>query len=238
MKYEFNFIFDENGYKQLRKEKSELRKKLKKNKTTQKNSITVLIELLASIIVFYCLSGFDLNKTSLYVILLIIMFFLLYRLGRKNKTYFLKKQNYINGNHHLIVSEKFIKRELENCSIEYKWVLIKDVVITSNYIFVITFQDKIMFVPRNVFKDYIELKKFYRFVKENIDNLSYENLIEDYVKKMGGITSSIKRSRDDNGPFFEESKDKIIYKFEYEIKDEIKEGWVKFDNIHNGYWRI
>ncbi|WP_198150106.1 hypothetical protein [Clostridium sp. DMHC 10] len=53
---------------------------------------------------------------------------------------------------------------------EYKWPLIKDVVITSNYISVVTFEDKVMFIPRNAFKDYVEFKQFYRFVKQNINN--------------------------------------------------------------------
>lgn len=170
LEYEFNFILDEDGYKQAIKETHEVTKKIKKNKAIKNNIIVVFIELIVSIIVFYFLSGFDLDKTCIYILLLIIILFLFYRLGRKNKIYFLKQQEYINGNHHLIINEKFIKRELKYCSLEYKWPLIKDVVITSNYIFVVTFEDKVMFIPRNAFKDYVEFKQFYRFVKQNINN--------------------------------------------------------------------
>lgn len=237
MKYEFNFILDEKMYKQSNKEGREATKNLKKNKIIQNNIITALIGLVVSIIIFFCVSGFNLNTTALYILLLAVVLFLFYRLGRKNQTYFLKQKNYIGGNHHIIVNEKIIKRELDYCSLEYKWALIKDVLITSNCIFVVTVENKFIFIPRSVFEDYIELKKFCNFVKANINNLSHENSIKDYVKKMGGVIISIKRNTDDNTPFFKETRDKIIYKFEYKINDEIKEGWVMFGGIRAD-WKI
>lgn len=237
MKYEFNFILDEKMYKQLNKEGREARKNIKKNKVIQNNGITALIGLIVSIIIFFCVSGLNLNTTALYILLLFVVLFLFYRLSVKNQTYFLKQKNYIDGNHHVIVNEKIIKIELDYYSFQYKWALINDVLITSNCILIVTVENKFIFIPRSVFEDYVELKKFRNFVQANINNLSYENSIKDYVKKMGGIIISIKRNTDDNTPFFKETRDKIIYKFEYKINDEIKEGWVMFGGIRPD-WKI
>lgn len=176
---EFNFILTENGYKQAMKEKREVMRNIKKNKVAQNNSKVVLVELIAIVIVYYCLSGFDLSRTCIYIVLLVITLFLLYKSAMKINIYYLKQKNYINGNIHFIINEKFIKTELKYHSVEYKWSFIKDTIITSNYIFLVTFEDKVMFVPRNLFENYNEFKKFYGFVKENIDNLSNENLIRD-----------------------------------------------------------
>lgn len=71
-----------------------------------------------------------------------------------------------------------------------------------------------------------------------ITSASHENSIKDKVESLGGAVISIERTMFDNGPFFIKGKGRSIYRFEYRIDNEIKEGWVRFGGLFGPDWRI
>ena len=67
---------------------------------------------------------------------------------------------------------------------------------------------------------------------------SYENSIKSKVEGFGGTLISIERMMFNNGPFFIKGKGKSIYRFEYRIGNETKEGWVRFGSLFRPDWRV
>lgn len=71
-----------------------------------------------------------------------------------------------------------------------------------------------------------------------IQGKSYEKSINSQVESLGGQVISIERTIVDNGPFFIRGKGNSIYRFEYTIDDERKEGWVRFVSLLGPDWKM
>lgn len=71
-----------------------------------------------------------------------------------------------------------------------------------------------------------------------IQKAGYEEDIKSKVEALGGIVISIERTMFDNGPFFIKGKGRSIYRFQYKIGDETKEGWVRFGSLFGPDWRL
>lgn len=71
-----------------------------------------------------------------------------------------------------------------------------------------------------------------------IQSQSHESSIKSKVESLGGTISSIERTMFNNGPFFIKGKGKSIYRFEYNIGNETKEGWVRFGSLFGPDWRV
>lgn len=71
-----------------------------------------------------------------------------------------------------------------------------------------------------------------------IQGESHKNSINTKVEELGGKVVSIERTVFNNGPFFIKGKGKSIYKFEYIMEGERKEGWVTFGSLFGPDWRL
>lgn len=67
---------------------------------------------------------------------------------------------------------------------------------------------------------------------------SHKRKITEEVNSMGGQVINIERKTFDRGPFVIVGKGKTIYRFEYSIDNEIKEGWVRFGSIFGPDWKL
>jgi hypothetical protein len=71
-----------------------------------------------------------------------------------------------------------------------------------------------------------------------IKSSRYEESIKNQVQVLGGKVISIEKTMFNNGPFFIKGKGKSIYRFQYTIGNEIKEGWVRFGSLFGPDWRL
>lgn len=71
-----------------------------------------------------------------------------------------------------------------------------------------------------------------------IQGKSHEKSINTQVESLGGEVLSIERTILDNGPFFIRGKGRSIYRFEYTINTERKEGWVRFGSLFGPDWKM
>jgi uncharacterized membrane protein len=67
---------------------------------------------------------------------------------------------------------------------------------------------------------------------------SHEKRITKKVHTIGGEVISIKRKTFSTGPFLAVGKGRTVYRIEYRIGNEIKEGWVKFGSLSGPDWRL
>ena len=71
-----------------------------------------------------------------------------------------------------------------------------------------------------------------------IQSGSHETSIKSQVESLGGAVLSIERTMFNNGPFFFKGKGGSIYRFEYNIGNETREGWVRFGSLFGPDWRL
>ena len=71
-----------------------------------------------------------------------------------------------------------------------------------------------------------------------VQSVSHETSIKKKVESICGAVISIERTVFNNGPFFYKGKGRSIYKFTYNIGNEIKEGWVRFGSLFGADWRL
>lgn len=71
-----------------------------------------------------------------------------------------------------------------------------------------------------------------------IQGKRYEKSINTKVEELGGKIISIERTVVNNGPFFIRGKGMSIYRFEYIIDNEEKEGWAKFGSLLGPEWKM
>ena len=67
---------------------------------------------------------------------------------------------------------------------------------------------------------------------------NHENRINEYIESMGGQVINIEHKTFSIGPFFVVGKGRNVYRFEYEIGSQTKEGWVKFGSLFGPDWRL
>lgn len=68
----------------------------------------------------------------------------------------------------------------------------------------------------------------------------YEEKIKEMVATQGGEFISLERRNfiAGLGPFMMVGKGRSVYRFEYRVGTEIREGWVKFGNLFGPDWRL
>ena len=71
-----------------------------------------------------------------------------------------------------------------------------------------------------------------------IQTANHESRIQAQIESMGGKIISIERRTFSTGPFILAGKGTAIYKVEYRIHGEFKEGWVKFGGLFGPDWRL
>jgi hypothetical protein len=69
-------------------------------------------------------------------------------------------------------------------------------------------------------------------------NEHYEKKIDNQISAMGGRVIHIEKKVFGTGPFVLCGKGRTIYRIEYEIEDEIREGWVRFGSLFGPDWRL
>jgi len=71
-----------------------------------------------------------------------------------------------------------------------------------------------------------------------IERENHEERINEYLSSMGGKVLTTERKSFLTGPFLVVGKGRRVYRFEYKIGNEIKEGWVKFGGLMGPDWRL
>lgn len=68
----------------------------------------------------------------------------------------------------------------------------------------------------------------------------HKNRIEEYIKSMGGEVINIERRNffTGLGPFMVVGKGRIVYRIEYRLGDETREGWVRFGGLLGPDWKL
>jgi hypothetical protein len=68
----------------------------------------------------------------------------------------------------------------------------------------------------------------------------HRSRINDKIDSIGGTVLSIERRNffTGIGPFKIVGKGRTVYRIEYKIQDQTKEGWVKFGGIMGADWRL
>lgn len=67
-----------------------------------------------------------------------------------------------------------------------------------------------------------------------------EGRIEEEIRSMGGQVISIERRNffTGLGPFMVVGKGRVVYRIEYRVGNEVKEGWVRFGGLFGPDWRF
>lgn len=84
----------------------------------------------------------------------------------------------------------------------------------------------------------IVLFAVFAFVMFFVQRSSHETSIKSQVESLGGTVISCERTMFNNGPFFFRGKGGSIYRFEYNIGNETREGWVRFGSLFGPDWRL
>lgn len=74
---------------------------------------------------------------------------------------------------------------------------------------------------------------FYFIQREN-----HENKINEQIQSLGGRVISIESRTFSTGPFILVGKGRTVYRIEYEVGNEVREGWVKFGGLFGPDWRL
>lgn len=238
MEYEFHFIPDKEQYKKTLKEWIKARNKLKRSKAYRDYLIITKVFLIMVFIAFLCVSKMDILESIIVFLIFVIGLFLLGKVLNHVNLYNLQQMKYMGYEHCVNVNNKFIKLKLKHLSITYEWECIKTVVISGDFIFVVTLEDKYIFVPISAFKDMSKVIEFDKYVKDNIENITYKNKIVLYIEAIDGKILFSQKVMDETGPFYQQEKGKYIYKYKYIIGDEVKEGWVRFGNTYGADWKL
>lgn len=73
-----------------------------------------------------------------------------------------------------------------------------------------------------------------------IQNFEHENKINRKIESIGGRVISIESRNlfSGIGPFMVVGKGRTVYRIEYQVGDEEREGWVRFGGILGPDWRL
>lgn len=71
-----------------------------------------------------------------------------------------------------------------------------------------------------------------------LQNSYHKDKINEYIDSIGGTVINIERRTFRTGPFFMVGKGRTVYRIEYTIDGETKEGWVKFGGWGGPDWRL
>lgn len=67
---------------------------------------------------------------------------------------------------------------------------------------------------------------------------NHEKKIYEQVEGIGGKVVSFERRTLRTGPFILPGKGRTVYRIEYELGGQLREGWVKFGGMFGGDWRL
>lgn len=67
---------------------------------------------------------------------------------------------------------------------------------------------------------------------------SHERRIREQIEAIGGRVVSIERKHFSIGPFMVVGKGRVVYRIEYRIGNDAKEGWVRFGGLFGPDWRL
>lgn len=67
---------------------------------------------------------------------------------------------------------------------------------------------------------------------------SYEGKITEQIESIGGTVINIEKKFFSIGPFMVVGKGRTVYRIEYKIGNDIKEGWVRFGGLFGPDWRL
>jgi len=71
-----------------------------------------------------------------------------------------------------------------------------------------------------------------------IQKAGHENKIHEEIASIGGRVLNIERRTFSTGPFIMPGKGRTVYRIEYQVGNEVKEGWVKFGGFFGPDWRL
>lgn len=67
---------------------------------------------------------------------------------------------------------------------------------------------------------------------------SHERKINEQIESMGGTVINIEKKYFSTGPFMVVGKGRTVYRIEYRIGNDTKEGWVRFGGLFGPDWRL
>jgi hypothetical protein len=67
---------------------------------------------------------------------------------------------------------------------------------------------------------------------------SHERKITEQIESMNGKVISIEKKLFSTGPFMVVGKGRTVYRMEYRIGNNAKEGWVRFGGLFGPDWRL
>jgi hypothetical protein len=67
---------------------------------------------------------------------------------------------------------------------------------------------------------------------------SHERKITEQIESKGGRVISIEKKLFSTGPFMVVGKGRTVYRIEYRIGDDDREGWVRFGGLFGPDWRL
>lgn len=66
----------------------------------------------------------------------------------------------------------------------------------------------------------------------------HEDKINTEIRSMGGEVIAIEEKIFGMGPFWTKGKGEIVYRVEYKVGEEYREGWVKFGSLFGPKWKL
>ena len=75
-------------------------------------------------------------------------------------------------------------------------------------------------------------------VISTLQGKSHERKITEHIESMGGRVISIEKKLFSTGPFMVVGKGRTVYRIEYRIGNDAKEGWVRFGGLFGPDWRL
>lgn len=238
MQYEFKFTLDKNQFKKAVKECKQIKRKIDNPRVRKTNSTVAAFFITMLLITFLLVSGFNFTLSAMALIVLVLVILILARLTNKLEIYKLQLKKYLDSEQRIIIDSEAVTVNTKCYSTCYNWGFIKDVVDVSEYVFIVTLEGKIIIIPKLVFNNIDEMHELCKFIKQSIENVSFINDISSYIEKLGGEIQHCERALDEEEMFYTQEKERYIYKFQYKINNELKEGWVRFGTPHGADWKL
>jgi hypothetical protein len=67
---------------------------------------------------------------------------------------------------------------------------------------------------------------------------SHERKIKEQIESMGGTVVNIEKKLFSTGPFMVVGKGRTVYRIEYRVGNNTREGWVRFGGLFGPDWRL
>lgn len=71
-----------------------------------------------------------------------------------------------------------------------------------------------------------------------LQHAGHEEKIHEQVEAYGGKVIHIEHKTFSTGPFMVVGKGRTVYRFEYRVGEETREGWVRFGGLFGPDWRM